>query len=166
MPKADQVSVFLPNSPGELKGLCGLLKDNDINILAMSIQNARDYVEELFRARERSGRRIVLAESYRGVLRESAEYSVIRMVAEPSERVEAILTSAEYAIDIAPVLCLYLEHKAGVLLEVAERFSSKGINIDYVYGSAMGEDQRSLFVCHVPDIEEGLSLFNENGEVP
>lgn len=165
MPQANQISVFLPNNPGELLKLCELMRDNDVNILAMSIQNARDYVEELFRARERSGRRIVLAESYKGVLRESAEYSVIRMVTDPHDKAEKLLGETEYPIDVAPVLCLYLAHKSGVLLEVAKRFADEGINIDYVYGSAMGGDTRALFVCHVPDIDKGLALFDSSGNV-
>ena len=77
MAETNQISVFLPNTPGELLKLCDHLKGEKVNILAISIQNAKDYVEELFKARERSGRRIVLAENYRGVLRESSDYSVI-----------------------------------------------------------------------------------------
>ncbi len=166
MPKANQFSVFLPNHPGELLTLCSLLRANGVNILAMSIQNARDYVQELFRARERSGRRMVLAQSYQGVLKESAEFSVIRMVLEPQEGAEAILEGAGYTLDVEPVICLYLSHRPGTLEEVARRFADHGINIDYVYGSAMSRDERALFVCHVPDPEAGLALFDPSGNVP
>ncbi len=166
MPKMTQLSVFLPNNPGELLRLCDVLRAEHINILAMSIQNAGDYVAELFRARERSGRRLVLAESYRGVLRESAETSVIRLVVDPPDGAEAVLRAADYTVDVAPVLALSLEHRAGVLLEVARRFAEKGINIDYVYGSALAGDGRALFVCHVADVEAGLSLFDPSGNVP
>lgn len=164
MPKADQVSVFLPDHPGELLKLCSLLRANGVNILAMSIQNARDYVQELFRARERSGRRMVLAQSYQGVLKESAEVSVIRMVLDPNA--EDILSEAGYTLDVEPVICLYLSHRPGTLEEVARRFADHGINIDYVYGSAMSRDERALFVCHVPDLEAGLALFDPSGNVP
>lgn len=166
MPRADQVSVFLPNHPGELLKLCSLLRTNGINILAMSIQNARDYVQELFRARERSGRRIVLAQSYHGVLKESAEFSVIRMVLDPAEPAQRVLSEADYTLDVEPVICLYLSHRPGTLEEVARRFADHRINIDYVYGSAMARDERALFVCHVPDIEAGLALFDPSGNVP
>ena len=160
MARALQISVFMPNHPGELLRMCGRLRDGGVNILAMSIQNARDYVNELFRARERTGRRMVLAESYRGVLRESAEYSVVRFVADAPDRAQDALAADDaFFVTVDPVICLRLEHKPGALEDVARRFSEHGINIDYVYGSALPEDPRSLFVCHVPDVERGLALF-------
>jgi hypothetical protein len=161
MAKTKQISVFLPNTPGELLKLCDYLKGENANILAISIQNARDYVEELFKARERTGRRIVLEESYRGVLRESSDYSVIRLVVEQPEKAEKILRSAEYTVDIEPVICLTLKNKPGALGEVAGKFAQANINIDYVYGSVMEDAKESLFVVHIPDIEKGLGLFED-----
>jgi len=161
MAKTNQISVFLPNTPGELLKLCDHLKSENVNILAISIQNAKDYVEELYRARERSGRRIVLAESYRGVLRESSDYSVIRLVVDQPKEAEEILHRAEYAVDIEPVICLTLTNKPGVLGEVAGKFAQANINIDYVYGSVMKDAKESLFVVHIPDIDKGLGLLKE-----
>ncbi len=159
MAKTNQISVFLPNTPGELLKLCDHLKGENVNILAISIQNAKDYVEELFKARERSGRRIVLAENYRGVLRESSDYSVIRLVVDQPEKAEKILRNADYAVDIEPVICIRLTNKPGVLGEIAGKFAHARINIDYVYGSAMETATESIFVIHIPDIEKGLSVF-------
>jgi hypothetical protein len=161
MAKTNQISVFLPNTPGELLKLCNHLKGENTNILAISIQNARDYVEELFKARERSGRRIVLAESYRGVLRESSDFSVIRLVVDQPEKAEKILQDAEYTVDVEPVICLTLRNKPGVLGEVAGKFAQANMNIDYVYGSVMGDAAQSIFVLHIPDIENGLHLFKD-----
>ncbi len=159
MPRINQISVFLPNTPGELLKLCDHLKRENINILAISIQNAKDYVEELYKARERSGRRMVLAESYRGVLRESSDYSVIRLVVDQAEKAEKTLVNAEYSVDVEPVICLTLANRPGVLGEVAGKFAEAKINIDYVYGSVMGDAEESIFVVHIPDIEKGLGLF-------
>lgn len=159
--KTNQISVFLSNTPGELLKLCDHLKRENLNILAISIQNARDYVEELFKARERIGRRIVLAESYRGVLRESSDYSVIRLVVDQPEKAEKALTRAEYAVDVEPVICITLSNKPGVLGEIAGKFAQADINIDYVYGSVLEGAKESIFVIHIPDIEKGLPLFEE-----
>lgn len=165
MPRIDQLSVFLPNSPGELRKLCGHLGEADVNILAISIQNAKDYVEELFTARERSGRRLVLAESYRGVLRESSDYSVIRLIVDRPKDGREILLSAAYTVDVEPVICLYLTHRAGVLGIVSDRLATAGINIDYVYGSATDTAGKALFVLHVPDLDAAMELFDEDGVV-
>jgi hypothetical protein len=153
-----QLSVFLPNAPGELEKLCEHLKGASINILAISIQNAKNYVEELFRARERSGRRIVLEASYRGVLKESSDYSVIRLVVAEPEQAEAVLRDAGYALDIEPVIGVVLANRPSVLGEVAGKFAQANINIDYVYGSAMDGAEASIFVIHVQNIDQGLAL--------
>ena len=47
MEKRTQISVILTNAPGELSKLCDVLRAANVNILAMSIQNAKDSVKEL-----------------------------------------------------------------------------------------------------------------------
>jgi hypothetical protein len=161
MARMNQFSVFLPNAPGELQKLCEHFKSASINILAISIQNAKNYVEELFRARERSGRRIALEASYRGVLKEAADSSVIRLVLAQPEQAEALLRDAGYALDIEPVIGVVLANRPSVLGELAGRFAQAGLNIDYVYGSVMSDAEASMFVLHVPDVEHGLRLCAE-----
>jgi hypothetical protein len=161
MARVNQLSVFLLNAPGELQKLCEHLKGASVNILAISIQNAKNYVEELFRARERSGRRVVLEASYRGVLKESADYSVIRLVVAQPEPAEAVLREAGYTLDIEPVIGVVLPNRPSMLGEIAAKFAQASLNIDYVYGSVMERAEASVFVIHVPDIAKGLELCQD-----
>jgi hypothetical protein len=80
MERRTQLSIILINTPGELAKLCDVLRESNINILAMNIQNAKDAVKELFKIREKTRRRIALAESYRGILKDSSDYSIIRIL--------------------------------------------------------------------------------------
>ncbi len=99
MEKRVQLSVVLINAPGELSKLCEILKAGEINILAMSIQNAKDSVKELYHMREKTGRRIALAESYRGILKDSSDYSLIRLLVDkPIEAIKA-LDEAKHEVD-------------------------------------------------------------------
>jgi hypothetical protein len=161
MARMKQLSVFLPNAPGELEKLCQHLKAASLNILAISIQNAKNYVEELLRARERSGRRMVLEASYRGVLKESSETSIIRLVVADPEQAERVLRDAGYALDIEPVIGVVLANRPSVLGEVAGKFAQASINIDYVYGSVMDDAEASIFVIHVQDIDRGVALCED-----
>jgi len=45
----------LSNKPGELAKLCDSLKEANINILAMSIQNAKDAIKEPIRLETKRG---------------------------------------------------------------------------------------------------------------
>ena len=93
MEKKTQLSVILTNAPGELSKMCDVLKAANINILAMSIQNAKDSVKELYNMREKTGRRIALAESYRGILKDSSDYSLIRLLVDQPSTTSTTLGS-------------------------------------------------------------------------
>ena len=159
----ENVIVFLKNAPGELSKLCEVLKARDINILAMSIQNAEDYLRGLFKAREITGRRIAPAANYGSVIRDSEDYSVIRFLVEQDQTDEAIsvLKKAKYPIETTPVLIIILDNEPGMLGGMAGTFARAGINIDYVYGSGVSGTDKSLYVVHVKeeDLEQASQLF-------
>ena len=151
MERKIQLSVILNNAPGELSKLCDVLKAVDVNILAMSIQNAKDSVKELFNMREKTGRRIALAESYRGILKDSSDYSLIRLFVDHPHKAEDALTRANHLLDKEPILVFRLANEPGMLGRVAKRFGEYGVNIDYIYGSAMEDAPESIFVVHVAE---------------
>jgi len=157
MEKRSQFSVVLNNAPGELAKLCDVLKASNVNILAMSIQNAKDSVKELYKIREKTRRRIALAESYRGILKDSSDYSLIRILVDKPKEAERALLSANPLVDIEPVLVFRLVNQPGMLGEVVRRFGGARINIDYIYGSAMEDAKESIFVLHIAEEDlEGI----------
>ncbi len=151
MEKRTQLSVILTNTPGELSKLCDVLKASNVNILAMSIQNAKDSVKELYNMREKTGRRIALAESYRGILKDSSDYSLIRILVDKPTEAEKALVKANHFLDRDQVLVFRLANQPGMLGNVAKRFAEANVNIDYIYGSAMEEANESTFVVHIAE---------------
>ena len=151
MEKKTQLSVILTNAPGELSKLCDVLKASNVNILAMSIQNAKDSVKELFNMREKTGRRIALAESYRGILKDSSDYSLIRILVDNPIEAEKALVKANHLIDKDQVLVFRLVNQPGMLGRVTKRFGESNVNIDYIYGSAMDDVSESIFVVHIAE---------------
>jgi hypothetical protein len=149
--KKTQLSVILANTPGELSKLCDVLKASNVNILAMSIQNAKDSVKELYHMREKTGRRIALAESYRGILKDSSDYSLIRILVDKPAEAEKTLVKANHLIDKEYVLVFKLANQPGMLGNVARRFGEANVNIDYIYGSAMEDAEESIFVVHIAE---------------
>ena len=155
MEKRTQLSVILTNTPGELAKLCDVLKASNVNILAMSIQNAKDSVKELYNMREKTGRRIALAESYRGILKDSSDYSLIRLLVDKATEAEKALAQANHLIDKDQVLVFRLVNQPGMLGRVAKRFGEANVNIDYIYGSAMEDSKESIFVVHIAESDFG-----------
>ncbi len=159
--RSSQLLVFLENRPGELSRLAHFLGDNNINILAMSIQDPVEYIRGLFQARQHTMRRIASAASYGSILREAALFTLIRFVTSDPDRSVKILSDAGYNVETQEVITTLLDNQPGGLASLCDLFVEKGINIDCTYGSALDDVNKSLFVFRVSDIEKAMALLEE-----
>ena len=97
-----EISLFLKNVPGELGRLASLLSDENINIDALTIQDASSYVKNLFEARGKSLKRIASIASYNSIRKDSAEFALIRILVDQTDKaIEQLVND----------LCLYLAAK-------------------------------------------------------
>ncbi|MFW6114773.1 MAG: amino acid-binding protein [Thermodesulfobacteriota bacterium] len=154
-----EISLFLNNVPGELGKLTRTLFQAGINIDALTIQDASQYVQELFRARGKSLKRIAPAASYGSMRKDSAEYALIRLLVDHTDKAIDLLGKGQYIFDVMPVIALVIDNKPGTLAAMAEKFGKEGINISYVYGSAIPGEDKSLFIFSPENIEEAAALF-------
>ena len=154
-----EISLFMKNVPGELGKLASLLSEAKINIDALSIQDASAYVLDLFKARGRSLKRIASAQSYNSMRQDSDEFALIRLIVSDTDKAVDLLTRNDYLFEVLPVIAIHLENKPGALAEVCTRFGQEGINIRYVYGSAVGPDDKVLFVFSPENINHAAKIF-------
>ena len=156
-----EISLFLKNVPGELGRLATLLAEADINIDAITIQDASAYVQELFKGRGKSLKRIASAASYNSMRKDSAEFALIRLLPADGTINKAIdlLSQQDYVFDIMPVIALELDNRPGEMAKIASKFGEEGININYVYGSVSSPDEKCLFVFCPEDIELATKIF-------
>lgn len=156
-----EISLFLENVPGQLGKLAISLSDAGINIDALTIQDASEYVQGLFRARGKSLKRIAPAASYGSMKKDSADHALIRLLVENTDKAIDLLSKEGYILDIMPVIALEIENKPGTLAEMARKFGEEGININYVYGSALPGAEKSLFIFSPEDIELAARIFKD-----
>ncbi len=156
-----EISLFLKNEPGQLGKLAALFSGAGINIDALMIQDASGYVKELFEARGKSLKRIASVASYNSMRKDSTDFALIRLLADQTDKAVDLLSKNEYVFDIMPVIATKLENKPGTLAEIASKFGEKGVNINYVYGSVSGPDDKCLFVFCPEDIELASKFFND-----
>jgi len=154
-----EISLFLKNVPGELGKLATLFGGQGINIDALTIQDASSYVQELFKARGKSIKRVASAASYNSMRKDSAEFALIRMLVDDTDKAVDLLSQNEYLFDIMPVIALEIENRPGELARISTKFGEEGININYVYGSVPSPDQKCLFVFCPEDIELASKIF-------
>ena len=156
-----EISLFLKNAPGELGKLALMLGSEGINIDALTIQDASSYVQNLFQARGKSLKRIASVASYNSMRKDSAEFALIRLLVDNTDKAIDLLSKEDYLFDIMPVMTLELENKPGTLAAIANKFGEEGININYVYGSVSSPEEKCLFVFCPEDIELASKIFKE-----
>ena len=156
-----EISLFLENVPGELAKLSEMLAGAGINIDALTIQDASEYVQGLFRARGKSLKRVAPAASYGSMQKDSADFALIRLLVNHTDKAIDLLSREGYLFDIMPVIAVEVSNKPGQLAALAGKFGKEGININYVYGSALPHGKRSLFVFCPEDIEHAAGCFKD-----
>jgi hypothetical protein len=161
MRKERQLSVFLRNVPGELGRFAEIMGKADINILAMFIQNAADYVQEMFEARGKSIKRTASAASYGSVIKEAREYSLIRVLVDQVDKALEVLRNADYWVHASRVLVMKMQNRPGQLAKISRRFGDAHININYVYGSGSPDAETAIYVFHVPDADQALKSLSQ-----
>ena len=159
-----EISLFLKNVPGELGKLSTTLSEAGINIDALTIQDASEYVQGLFKARGKSLKRIAPAATYGSMQKDSADYALIRLLVANTDKAIDLLSKGEYVFDIMPVIALEIDNKPGTLAKMAKKFGEEGINISYVYGSALPKGKKSLFVFCPEDIDLAARIFKDKSE--
>jgi hypothetical protein len=154
-----EISLFLKNVPGELGRLAAMFAESGINIDAITIQDASAYVQELFKARGKSLKRIASAASYNSMRKDSVEFALIRLLAGDTDRAVELLSQNDFIFDVMPVIALELENRPGELAKISSKFGEEGININYVYGSVSSPEEKCLFVFCPEDIEKASKIF-------
>jgi len=154
-----EISLFMKNIPGELGKLTELLAESEVNIDAITIQDASSYVQSLFEARGKSLKRIASCANYNSIRRDSAEFALIRILVNKPEKAIELLKQHDYIFDTKELIAIDIENIPGRLSEITKKFGQEGININYVYGSVSSADGKCLFVFCPEDVELASKIF-------
>ncbi|MBW1804210.1 MAG: amino acid-binding protein, partial [Deltaproteobacteria bacterium] len=104
-------------------------------------------------------KRIAPAASYGSMQKDSADHALIRLLVNQTDKAMDLLSREGYIFDIMPVIAIEIPNRPGTLAEMAKKFGEEGININYVYGSALPDEKKSLFVFSPEDIDAAARIF-------
>ena len=127
-----EISLFLKNIPGELARLSKILAEADINIDAITIQDASAYVQNLFEARGKSLKRLASSASYSSMRKDSADFALIRVVVDQPDKAMDLLREKDYLFDSKEVVSIELTNQPGEFLKITQKLGQEKININYV----------------------------------
>ncbi len=156
-----EISLFLKNVPGELGRLTELFGKANINIDAITIQDASAYVQNLFEARGKSLKRLASAASYSSMRRDSAAFALIRLLTSNVDASIALLRENDYLFDTQEVIAIDITNKPGEFAKITRKFGEEQININYVYGSVSESDGKCLFVFCPEDVTFAAAIFKD-----
>lgn len=156
-----EISLFLKNQPGELAKLSELLAGENINIDAITIQDASAYVQSLFEARGKSLKRLASSASYSSMRRDSAQFALIRLVVDQPEKAIELLRKKDYLFDSKEVVTIDITNEPGEFLKITKKLGEASININYVYGSVSDSDGKCLFIFCPEDVKTAAEFFND-----
>lgn len=156
-----EISLFLKNAPGELGKLTELLAGDNINIDAITIQDASAYVQNLFEARGKSLKRLASSASYASMRRDSAQFALTRLIVSDAQKAIELLKDNDYLFDSKEVVTIDITNKPGEFTKITKKLGDQQININYVYGSVSDSDGKCLFVFSPEDIKLAEELFKD-----
>ena len=156
-----EITLFLKNVPGELAKLTLMFSENNINIDAITIQDATSYVEELFKARGKTLKRHATAASYGMIQKDSEHFALVRLLTSDTDKTIDLLSKADYLYEITPVMAIELDNQPGTLAATAQKIGDAGINISYVYGSVSPSEGKTLFIFCPEDIDLAARIFQK-----
>ena len=127
----NQLSVFIENREGRLEQVLDALKEDNINIISLS-------------------------------LADSSDFGLLRMIVSDGEKGKAALKAKGFSAMLTPVLAVKLSHQVGQLQVLLSEICKAGINIEYTYALATGNDDASI-VIKTADLEKAAEVLKKTG---
>ncbi len=89
---------------------------------------------------------------------DTVDIGTMRMIVDDPERAKRALKGTDSAYVEVPVITLEIRNKPGAFAKIARTMANAGVNIEYVYATAMPGTERTLGVFRVSDIDTALKL--------
>ena len=95
-------------------------------------------------------------------LADTSDYGLLRMIVSDSDKCKYCLKEAGFSAHLTPVIAVKLSHKVGKLQEVLAEIDKAGMNIEYMYALATGNNDASI-VIRTADVEATAKVLEKIG---
>lgn len=89
---------------------------------------------------------------------ETCDIGTLRMIVDNVELTKEVLRTWGAAYIVSPVIAITIPDRPGAFGQIARRLANEGINIEYVYASALPGSHSTLGVFRVSDTERALEM--------
>lgn len=95
-------------------------------------------------------------------LADTSDYGLLRMIVSDSEKCKASLKEAGFSAHLTPVIAVKLSHQVGQLQSILSEIDKAGMNIEYMYAMATGNNDASI-VIRTADVELTAQILEKIG---
>lgn len=127
-----------------------------IKQLSVFLENKEGRLDEVLAALGNNGVNIVALS-----LADSEEYGLLRMIVSDPEKGKRVLKAEGITAMLTDVVALRVPHATGSLSKAMHALVAGGVNIEYMYAFANGEDASAVLKTDEP--EKAVELLTGNG---
>ena len=95
-------------------------------------------------------------------LADTSDYGLLRMIVSDSETCKTALKEAGFSAQLTPVIAVKLSHQVGQLQAILAEIDKAGMNIEYMYALATGNNDASI-VIRTADVESTAQVLEKMG---
>ena len=95
-------------------------------------------------------------------LADTSDYGLLRMIVSDSEKCKEYLKEAGFSAHLTPVIAVKLSHQVGQLQSILAEIDKAGMNIEYMYALATGNNDASI-VIRTADVESTAKVLENMG---
>ena len=97
---------------------------------------------------------------------ETADYGVVRMIVDNTEKATAILMQHNYLMSMTPVLVIAVPDQPGGMAPVLATLAEGDIDVEYMYSLFTHKEGKAYIVFRVAETEKFLTLLGTHGITP
>ena len=94
---------------------------------------------------------------------ESSDFGILRLIVSDPDGGMRALRENHITCSTTEVLAIELDDKPGSLYKAVERFSSKNLNIEYMYAFTEKRGDKAVMIFRFDDIEAAKKVLKEEG---
>ncbi|MBN1820227.1 MAG: hypothetical protein JXR31_12380 [Prolixibacteraceae bacterium] len=129
---AYEVSVFLENKIGHFESITGVLREADINIRSLNLNNI------------------------------SHGWGVLNLLVDQPEKAYKLLSSKGNSVALREVIALEMKNEAGGLDELLLKLAKSGIHFINAYSRLLSDKRIAILLLEVPDVIEATERLVKN----
>ncbi|BER91610.1 ACT domain-containing protein [Atrimonas thermophila] len=97
-------------------------------------------------------------------LADTADFGVLRFIAENPEEVAEKLKQENFTATITPVIAVGVEDRPGGLCEIVGLLAEQGISIEYLYAFVSPQKDKAYVVLRVENPEQAETVLRKQGK--